>query len=95
MTTSDASIQQVATRMIPEKIRWGILLAVFVLQSVTAALLAAYSAIGADSPVWISFAAAFLLAISAPVTLLAAVNVTKTPTDTGVAMGAATSTDAG
>jgi uncharacterized membrane protein len=79
--------------MIPEKIRWGILLAVFVLQSVTAALLAAYSAIGEDSPVWISFAAAFLLAISAPVTLLAAVNVTKTPA--GVAMGAATSTDAG
>jgi hypothetical protein len=95
MNTDNSAIQQVATRMIPEKVRWGILLAVFVLQSVTAALLAAYSAIGEDSPVWISFAAAFLLAISAPVTLLAAVNVTKTPTDTSVATGAATSTDAG
>ena len=95
MNTNDSTIQQLATRMIPEKIRWGILLAVFVLQSVTAALLAAYSTIGADSPTWLAFAAAFLLAISAPVTLLAAVNVTKTPTVTSVATGAATTTDAG
>lgn len=80
-TVDSAAVQHVATRMIPERVRWALLLVVFVLQSVTAAALAAFAAVGWTAPAWVSFAGAFLLAISAPVTLLAAVNVTKTSSE--------------
>ena len=82
-TIDSGAVQHVATRMIPERVRWGLLLAVFVLQSLTAAALAAVAAVGWTAPAWLGFAGAFLLAISAPVTLLAAVNVTKTGSEAG------------
>ncbi len=83
-TTSDlSSVQEIATRMIPEKVRWGLLLALFVLQALVSALLSAAAAVGWGAPEWLSFAAAFLLAVSSPITLLAAVNVNKQPAADG------------
>ncbi|WP_188043654.1 hypothetical protein [Changpingibacter yushuensis] len=76
---NDSTIQQLATRMIPERVRWGLLLIVFCAQALLSATLTAYGSINLDAPSGLGFAAAFLLAISAPVTLLAAVNVTKSP----------------
>lgn len=76
---NDSTIQQLATRMIPERVRWGLLLTVFCAQALLSATLTAYGSINLDAPSGLGFAAAFLLAISAPVTLLAAVNVTKSP----------------